>query len=174
MRIVLLVLVLSSSAYAQPERSLNYERELLALGGIASGVLVTLTLDSALDRARVFSGWPQASAAMISYPVGVSLGEHGVGLLLNVDGTYGRALGGALFGAPIGYAAGFATVFVLYPIAEAAGVTGFGALGIAVIGGAIVAATVPAAFSARHYHVAPVRLRQPDGSASGLALRIGL
>ncbi|MEO0557335.1 MAG: hypothetical protein AAF170_04035 [Bacteroidota bacterium] len=171
MRIVLLALALSSSAYAQPERSLNYERELLGLGGVASGVILSLSLNSALDNARVFSGWVRTGSVVIAYPVGVSLGVHGAGLLLGVDGTYRRALGGALLGAPIGYAAGFATVFVLVPVAEAAGITGFDALGVGLLGGAIVAATIPAAFSARNYHVAPVQLHQPDGSANGLAIQ---
>lgn len=141
----------------------------LAAAGLGAGLVVAYAVNQGLGIVGVDSDNDAHFPVMLlAYPAGVAAGVCMMGWEKGLTGTCRGAGGGAVRGALFGYGAGAIVAVILVGTSR-----GFDALAGIFIGG-LVAIVGPPVGASLGYSIAPTTVRQPDGSASGLALRIGL
>lgn len=163
--------LLSATAFAQAPDSLGRPPALslaLVASGLAGGVVTVFVLDEVLSLAGV-SDDVRVPISMVTYPLGTSVGVYVAGRERGPDGTYGGAFRGALRGALFGYGAGAVVALAVVGTGRS-----FESVAAGVAVGLAVAMVGPPIGSALGYSVSAVSLRQPDGSAPGLSLRLDL
>lgn len=169
-----LAILFPASGYAQAPDSLDsaspetvFRLDLVAIGlatGFAGGVAVGEGLSSigVEDGVRV-------PALLVAYPFGVAFGVCEMGRERKIEGTCRGALRGALRGVLVGYGA---AAIVMVVATGSSG--GFDALARGVFVGSLVGLAGPAVGASLGYSVVPATVRQTDGAANGVAVRIAL
>ena len=164
-------ILLSATALAQAPDSLQSPPTLqpvLAVSGLAGGVVTVLVLDEVLSFAGV-SDDVRGPVWLVAYPLGASAGVYLAGREVEPNGTYGGAYRGALRGALLSYGAGAVVAVAVVGTSRS-----FDSVAAGLAVGLAGAMTGPPIGSALGYSVSAVSLRQPDGAAHGLAVHIGL
>ena len=140
----------------------------LAAIGLVSGVVAAYAIDEGLELVGVDSdNGAHLPILLLAYPAGVAAGVCMMGREWGLVGTCRGARRGAVRGALFGYGAGAIVAVILVGTSP-----GFDELAVGLFAGGLVALAGPPVGASLGYLVAPATLRQPDGSAPGLALRV--
>ena len=127
-----------------------------------------------LVAGAVGGGWATAVTLPPAAPLGVIAGTYYTGRLLGLDAAVHHVLIDAAIGGAVGYGAG-AGLYLYWTEVEGLDgdlSTGLGSMAFGLTVGAVTTALLYD--GTQPVRLAPVTLRQPDGAAHGLAIRVGL